>query len=175
MAKSVVISAELDSKQYDIFMRSIMANIKKRSIILVAARKISAEVTAKRFRDGGQAPHRWPALSDSTIQRRIAKGTWPGAGGSQPILQELGNLKKALLDEKGSKFGAYSRQLGSNQIEFGTTISSASILQSGSQKSNLPARPILYWSRKEVKAITNFAMSFIVSQKRTFVPRGLLS
>ena len=171
MASTLQMDFVLDSKEYDLFIRSIKINIRRRNAILITARKVSAEFTAKRFRDGGQAPHRWPALADATIQARIRRGTWPGAGGSQPILQELGNLRDSLVKE--GLPGSYVRSFGKDQVEFGTTDARANILQKGSQRMNLPSRPMLYWSKKEVDAISSFALSFIVNEKRAFIPGGL--
>ncbi len=165
---------KLESKQFDLYLKNIKRNVKRRDAILITARKVSAESTAKRFRDGGSPPYNWPALAESTIKQRIAEGTWPGAGGSQPILQRFGKLEEAVTDVSGTKEGSFFRRLGLDTIEFGTDFVGAQSLNVGDMGRNLPARPFHYWSVEDVSKIESFALSLVFGGKAS-IPRGLLA
>ncbi len=155
----------LDDKDFRLYIKALSKNVQMRSLILMAARNVAARSAGKRFRDGGESPYNWPALADSTIRQRIREGTWPGEGGSQPILRRFGKLREAILDTTGSKTGSLFNRLGPDAIEFGTDFVGADSLQKGDRSRNLPARPFHYWSGADVIKITKFAMSFMYGGK----------
>jgi len=109
-------SEELDN--YLSLMEKRLGNLKPFFLTLIPVLHTSIITN---FRMAGR-PAKWASLSPMTIATRRREKTWPGRGGTQPILQARGQLVQSI----GSV-----QYISSHSLEYGTNLLKASALQFG--------------------------------------------
>lgn len=167
MAKLVM---KLDSANVDKYLSLVKKNVGNTRPVMVFAVSVMSQAIVTRFRNAGQAPHKWPKLKPSTIRARIKEGTFPGGPLGQPILMRFGTLFQSFQVGRGKNNFTL---ITSKSAEFGTILLKAKTLQfgaperSGTTKSGkvfrfgrIPPRPFVYWDQKSIRKVMSFMFAF---------------
>lgn len=145
----------VDEKELNRYLRKIQRRLGNTRPIMIYAIGVISKSAQANIRAHGRSPYPWPALKESTIERRKKKGTWPG----WPLV-EYGTLQQSLLP--GNRYSY--KQVTNRSAEFGTKLVKARPLNFGVPP-NLAARPFLYWRDEDIKNITSFAAAFVYDEK----------
>ena len=140
----------LDDREFKRYLRQVKKNVGDTRPVMVFAISVMQKSVVTRFRDGGEAPHKWPPLKPSTLAARAREGT------SGSILIRTGELFQSF--QLGGKHNF--QRITTNSAEYGTKMIKARGLQFGIERTNLPARPMLFWSDSDVKAVMGFTWAY---------------
>lgn len=165
------------------YLRKAEKNVGNLRPVMVYAVSVMAESVADNFRLQGRAPHVWPKLSESTIEKRKKEKTWPGTK-----LERFGTLKQSL--QVGTVGTGSFKRIAAKSAEYGTTLVKARGLQFGLKEKSgtaqipehqrdvrgqlvtvsahsrsfrfgsVPSRPFIYWRGDDIKRIMSFAAAF---------------
>jgi len=148
-----MLKLEIDNQNVQSMLKDLLRKVDDLRPFMQEAAGILHDAVEENFEQEGRP--KWKALAPATIKQRGKKGYWPGR-----ILQVSGQLAASIDQQYGSDFalvGTNKVYAGVHQLGINKTVST----KKGSRKMNIPARPYLNVTDRDLQKILDAGEEYL--------------